>query len=87
MGNEHESANRKHLAEEARRGIERVEAVIHGRAADLEEEDDSPLDLVDEAEQWERWGRILREHDPATYRIVSKLVLSVAALATAPVEN
>ncbi|MGE3460235.1 MAG: hypothetical protein AB7O24_34330 [Kofleriaceae bacterium] len=38
-------------------------------------------------EMWSRYGRHLREHDPETYRLLHALVVGLAALSEAPVEN
>jgi hypothetical protein len=79
---------RVELARKARRQQERLAeyaaAVERGEVPSVEH--DGPFD-DDEPERWARAGEILREHDPVTYRMLSAIAWSTAALKTLPPEN
>lgn len=87
-------SERERLAAEATRASKSLEEAFgardRGEESDLvaaAEADERPLDEQDEAQRWERCGRLLRAKDPATYRLLSATATAIAALAAVSDEN
>lgn len=80
-------AEREQLLAEARRVLSRLSERAGTTLAPSPSDDGSPSGDPGDAARWERCRRVLRDVDPESYRDFDVLLVCVAALSVAPVEN